>query len=249
MANLIEKELKGFDCPEKVMIFFSAHGVPLAYVEEAGDPHKAEMEECVDLIIEELEKRLIINAYTLSYQGLVANNEKKTEENNLQVLKGFLISTPVKTPITFAVLRGILRAIKDHLKENSFFFPHCFLETGAIDKGGGEGPKRACSRSRRGGGKGELTMEMEMGSQQLPSLVKWINVVLPNFNLPLDTSEDELRARLRDGSVLCNILESLVPGSVKGSGSLNELIGVKRFLVVLDELGLSGFELSNLEQV
>jgi len=52
----------------KVMIFFSAHGVPLAYVEEAGDPHKAEMEECVDLIIEELEKRLIINAYTLSYQ-------------------------------------------------------------------------------------------------------------------------------------------------------------------------------------
>jgi hypothetical protein len=37
------------------MIFFSAHGVPLAYVEEAGDPYKAEMEECVDLIMEELE--------------------------------------------------------------------------------------------------------------------------------------------------------------------------------------------------
>jgi len=66
-------------------------------------------------------------------EGLVANNEKKTEENNLQVLKGFLISTPVKTPITFAVLRGILRAIKDHLKENSFFFPHCFLETGSCE--------------------------------------------------------------------------------------------------------------------
>ncbi|XP_027921755.1 kinesin-like protein KIN-14J [Vigna unguiculata] len=86
------------------------------------------------------------------------------------------------------------------------------------------------------------------GSQQLPSLVKWINAVLPNFNLPLDTSEDELRARLRDGSVLCSILDNLVPGSVKGSGSLNELIGVKRFLVALDELGLSGFELSDLEQ-
>jgi len=27
----------------------------------------------------------------------VANNEKKTEENNIQVLKGFLISTHVKT--------------------------------------------------------------------------------------------------------------------------------------------------------
>lgn len=50
------------------MIFFSAHGVPLAYVEEAGDPYKAEMEECVDLIMEELEKRGITNPYTLAYQ-------------------------------------------------------------------------------------------------------------------------------------------------------------------------------------
>lgn len=50
------------------MVFFSAHGVPLAYVEEAGDPYKAEMEECVDLIMEELEKRRITNNYTLAYQ-------------------------------------------------------------------------------------------------------------------------------------------------------------------------------------
>lgn len=50
------------------MIFFSAHGVPLAYVEEAGDPYKAEMEECVDLIMEELERRRLTNAYTLAYQ-------------------------------------------------------------------------------------------------------------------------------------------------------------------------------------
>lgn len=52
----------------QVVIFFSAHGVPLAYVEEAGDPYKAEMEECVDLIMEELDKRNITNAYTLAYQ-------------------------------------------------------------------------------------------------------------------------------------------------------------------------------------
>jgi protoheme ferro-lyase len=50
------------------MIFFSAHGVPLAYVEEAGDPYKAEMEECVDLIMEELETRKIRNPFTLAYQ-------------------------------------------------------------------------------------------------------------------------------------------------------------------------------------
>ncbi|KVI08069.1 Chlorophyll a/b binding protein domain-containing protein [Cynara cardunculus var. scolymus] len=50
---------------------FSAHGVPLAYVEEAGDPYKAEMEECVDLIMEELERRKIDNPYTLAYQSRV----------------------------------------------------------------------------------------------------------------------------------------------------------------------------------
>lgn len=44
--------------------------MPLAYVEEAGDPYKAEMEECVDLIMEELDKRNITNAYTLAYQVL-----------------------------------------------------------------------------------------------------------------------------------------------------------------------------------
>ncbi|KAF5459287.1 hypothetical protein F2P56_023246 [Juglans regia] len=71
MADLIEKELRNFDCLEQVMIFFSAHGVPLAYVEEAGDPYKAEMEECVDLIMEELETRKITNACTLAYQSRV----------------------------------------------------------------------------------------------------------------------------------------------------------------------------------
>ncbi|KEH35654.1 ferrochelatase [Medicago truncatula] len=71
MSNLIEKELKSFDCPKEVMIFFSAHGVPLAYVEEAGDPYKAEMEECVDLIMEELETRKIRNPFTLAYQSRV----------------------------------------------------------------------------------------------------------------------------------------------------------------------------------
>ncbi|CAL1371851.1 unnamed protein product [Linum trigynum] len=71
MTNLIEKELLKFDNPEKVVIFFSAHGVPIAYVEEAGDPYKAEMEECVDLIMDELEKRRITNPYTLAYQSRV----------------------------------------------------------------------------------------------------------------------------------------------------------------------------------
>ena len=52
----------------QVHIFFSAHGVPVAYVEEAGDPYKAEMEECVQLIMAEVKNRGIRCPHTLAYQ-------------------------------------------------------------------------------------------------------------------------------------------------------------------------------------
>lgn len=52
----------------QVHIFFSAHGVPVAYVEEAGDPYKAEMEECVQLIMAAVKGRGIRCPHTLAYQ-------------------------------------------------------------------------------------------------------------------------------------------------------------------------------------
>ncbi|KAF5200192.1 Ferrochelatase-1 protein [Thalictrum thalictroides] len=71
MANLIEKELKIFSRPEEVIIFFSAHGVPVTYVEDAGDPYKDEMEDCISLIMNELKSRGIDNNHTLAYQSRV----------------------------------------------------------------------------------------------------------------------------------------------------------------------------------
>ncbi|KAA3477492.1 Ferrochelatase [Gossypium australe] len=56
---------------EQVMIFFSAHGVPVSYVEDAGDPYKDQMEECVYLITQELKSREIGNDHTLAYQSRV----------------------------------------------------------------------------------------------------------------------------------------------------------------------------------
>lgn len=58
---------------------------------------------------------------------------------------------------------------------------------------------------------------MVLGSRLAP-LITWVNAVLPNFNLPLEISEEELRACLRDGSVLCTILDKLVPGSLEVVG-------------------------------
>ncbi|KNA21147.1 hypothetical protein SOVF_045890 [Spinacia oleracea] len=71
MADLIEKELQSFSTPDEVMIFFSAHGVPVSYVEEAGDPYKDQMEDCIFLIMRELKARGINNGHTLAYQSRV----------------------------------------------------------------------------------------------------------------------------------------------------------------------------------
>lgn len=60
------------------MIFFSAHGVPLSYVEDAGDPYKDQMEECIALIVDELKSRGIANDHTLAYQVLCVKLEVKT---------------------------------------------------------------------------------------------------------------------------------------------------------------------------
>ncbi|XP_026447439.1 ferrochelatase-1, chloroplastic/mitochondrial-like [Papaver somniferum] len=71
MANLIEQELQKFSNPEEVMIFFSAHGVPVSYVEDAGDPYKDQMEDCIRLIMQELKARGTLNEHTLAYQSRV----------------------------------------------------------------------------------------------------------------------------------------------------------------------------------
>ncbi|XP_072977712.1 ferrochelatase-1, chloroplastic [Typha angustifolia] len=71
MADLIEKEILNFSNPEEVMVFFSAHGVPLSYVKDAGDPYRDQMEECITLIMDELKFRGISNSHTLAYQSRV----------------------------------------------------------------------------------------------------------------------------------------------------------------------------------
>ncbi|PNH08834.1 Ferrochelatase-2, chloroplastic [Tetrabaena socialis] len=75
MADLIEQELLKFKDVPSVEVFFSAHGVPKSYVEEAGDPYKEEMEECVRLIMDETRRRGFANTHTLAYQSRVGPAE------------------------------------------------------------------------------------------------------------------------------------------------------------------------------
>lgn len=72
MAELIAEQVYVSDVPREAHIFFSAHGVPKSYVEEAGDPYQKEIEACSKLIMAELEKILGYgNPFTLAYQSRV----------------------------------------------------------------------------------------------------------------------------------------------------------------------------------
>ncbi len=68
MANLIEKTLDQVKNPSEAYIFFSAHGVPVSYIEEAGDPYQKEIEACAALIMGKLN---CPNPYKLAYQSRV----------------------------------------------------------------------------------------------------------------------------------------------------------------------------------
>ena len=72
MAELIAKEIQACPDPSTAHVFFSAHGVPKSYVEEAGDPYQEEIQACAGLIIDCLEQQLgHRNPFTLAYQSRV----------------------------------------------------------------------------------------------------------------------------------------------------------------------------------
>ena len=100
MADLIGQELDKFPNPNKAHVFFSAHGVPVSYVEEAGDPYKEQIEECTRLIMETLGRT---NHYTLAYQSKVGPVEwlKPYTDDALKELGEKRIKDLAVVPISF----------------------------------------------------------------------------------------------------------------------------------------------------
>ncbi|MCL1472317.1 ferrochelatase [Argonema antarcticum] len=100
MAQLIAQELDRFENPDLVTLFFSAHGVPVSYVEEAGDPYQQEIEDCTVRIMETLNRP---NPHTLAYQSRVGPvewlkpyTEDAIKELAIQEVKDLLV-----VPISF----------------------------------------------------------------------------------------------------------------------------------------------------
>ncbi|BAY20662.1 ferrochelatase [Calothrix sp. NIES-2100] len=100
MAELIAQELDQFPNPDQVHIFFSAHGVPKSYVEEAGDPYQQEIEECTVLIMRTLNRP---NPHTLAYQSRVGPVEwlQPYTEDALKELGEQGVKDLVVVPISF----------------------------------------------------------------------------------------------------------------------------------------------------
>lgn len=100
MAELIAQELDQLPNPSQAHIFFSAHGVPKSYVEEAGDPYQQEIEECTELIMRTLNRP---NAYTLAYQSRVGPVEwlQPYTEDAIKDLGSKGVETLVVVPISF----------------------------------------------------------------------------------------------------------------------------------------------------
>src|SRR4028119_1995335 len=99
-AQLIAQELQQFALPDSVHIFFSAHGVPRSYVEEAGDPYQQEIEDCTSLIMQTLNRP---NPHTLAYQSRVGPVEwlKPYTEDALQELGAQGVEDLLVVPISF----------------------------------------------------------------------------------------------------------------------------------------------------
>tara|TARA_Y100001933_G_scaffold169680_1_gene167806 strand:+ start:2779 stop:3954 length:1176 start_codon:yes stop_codon:yes gene_type:complete len=104
MVELISEQIVKCDSPCDAHVFFTAHGVPKSYVDEAGDPYKEQIEECASLIVKGLEKELKYkNPHTLSYQSRVGPEEwlKPYTEDVLQELGGLKIQDLIVVPISF----------------------------------------------------------------------------------------------------------------------------------------------------
>ena len=100
MTELIVQELDQFPNPDEAHIFFSAHGVPKSYVEEAGDPYEQEIEECTHLIVETLNRP---NFYTLAYQSRVGPVEwlQPYTQDAIKELGSKNVKDLVVVPISF----------------------------------------------------------------------------------------------------------------------------------------------------
>ncbi|XP_074580885.1 kinesin-like protein KIN-14C [Curcuma longa] len=106
--------------------------------------------------------------------------------------------------------------------------------------------------SRRG--MAGLNIDAEMAKRR-SDVIEWLDNLFPGLRMPVDASEEELQARLLDGSLLCGILRRLSPGYSNemrndnyDSSLENSSENITKFVSAVENMGLPGFNVSDLEQ-
>ncbi|KAL4573500.1 hypothetical protein LXL04_020308 [Taraxacum kok-saghyz] len=85
------------------------------------------------------------------------------------------------------------------------------------------------------------------------SVIEWLNSSLPTLNLSVNASDEELRAFLADGTILCRLMNKHRPVSIIEYGnpqhsSEAQSENVKKFLEAMDDMNLPHFNISELEK-
>ncbi|CAD5174890.1 unnamed protein product [Musa acuminata subsp. malaccensis] len=85
-------------------------------------------------------------------------------------------------------------------------------------------------------------------------VIEWLNSLFPGLDIPVDALEEELRARLLDGALLCGILKRFNP-DYSGERELwlqirteNRSENIRKFIAAVEQAGLPSFKVSDLEQ-
>ncbi|KAI3780207.1 hypothetical protein L2E82_10178 [Cichorium intybus] len=89
-------------------------------------------------------------------------------------------------------------------------------------------------------------------SKMRTSVIEWLNMTLPNLNLPVNASDEELRTFLADGTILCRLMNKLRPECVIEYGNPDhsseaQSENVNKFLAAMDDIDLPHFSTPDLE--
>jgi ferrochelatase len=102
LAGMIHEELKNFSSPDKQnpTIVFSAHSVPVSYVEKSGDPYLAHTQQTVKLLMERIGNHY---PHALSFQSKVGPVKwlEPSTDQMIRKLAGEGVSRMLLVPISF----------------------------------------------------------------------------------------------------------------------------------------------------
>ncbi|KAG0485789.1 hypothetical protein HPP92_009868 [Vanilla planifolia] len=82
--------------------------------------------------------------------------------------------------------------------------------------------------------------------------IEWLNSIFLGLNIPVDSSEEELRLQLFDGTILCGIMNKQDPVAIANQlgaymSSEQRREKVERFLSAVEEMGVPQFSATDLE--